>query len=133
MAKQLIGGGLDKPRKLNPYKRITKGVEKAVKVDGVVVLAITDNAGKYTYLTIDGVDYYISADIVAGAEFTTEEIVAKPKAEPKPRKAKKAKEAVAEGGEAGEGGEDGEGSEEVAPVQASGRRRKPAAEEAAAA
>lgn len=109
MAIQLVGGNLAKARKLNPYKRIQKGVEKDIKVNGEDVKAITDNAGKYTYLTVGGVDYYISDNVEAGAEFTTEEIVAKPKAEPKAKKAK---------------AEDGEASEEA--VESKPKRRKAA-------
>jgi hypothetical protein len=116
MALHLVGGNLAKARKLNPYKRIQKGVEKDIKVNGEDVKAITDTAGKYSYLTIGGVDYYISDNIEAGAEFTTEDIVAKPKAEPKAKK------------EQAEGGEEGEAAVESEP-----KRRKAAEQSEAAA
>ena len=83
MALHLTGGGLDKPRKLNPYKRITKGVEKVITVDGESVTAITDNAGKYSYLNVGGVDYYVSDALVEGGEYTTADVEPKPKPEPK--------------------------------------------------
>ena len=79
MALHLTGGNLAKARKLNPYKRITKGVEKNITVDGAEVVAITDNAGKYSYLAIDGVDYYVSDALEAGGEYATSDIVAQPK------------------------------------------------------
>lgn len=81
MTKFLNGG--EKPRKLNPYKRISKGVEKVITVDGEAVTAITDTAGKYSYLNVGGVDYYVSDALVEGGEYTTADVEPKPKAEPK--------------------------------------------------
>ena len=83
MALHLIGGA--KPRKLNPYKRITKGNEILVSVDGQDVLAMVDNAGTYTYLTVNGVEYYVSAALESSAAYTVEDVQPKPKAEPKPK------------------------------------------------
>jgi hypothetical protein len=81
----------EKPLRLNPFKRITKGTEVNVVVNGEIVTAVVDTAGKYSYLNVGGVDYYVSAGLVEGQEFTVEAW------EPKPSKPK------AEDGAEGEG------------------------------
>ena len=111
MALHLTGGTLAKPRKLNPYKRITRGVEKNIVVDEQEVVAITDNVGKYTYLNVAGVDYYVSDPLEEGGAYETADIVAAPKppkaepvvdpetgevVKPKRKRGKKAQEEVAE-------------------------------------
>lgn len=94
MALFLNGGGLEKARKLNPYKRISRGVEVNVVVNGDEVVAVRDNAGKYTYLNVGGVDYYVSAGLEAGTQYTTEEVVPKTAEEKAAERAAKAQAAA---------------------------------------
>lgn len=132
MLKAAEGSSLAKNRKLNPYKRITKGNIVNVTVDGAAVEAIVDNAGKYTYLNVGGVDYYVSEALVEGAAYGTEEFVAPVKAEKKPKKAKKAAEGEAEAvmGEGDDGDPDAPADEgDAAEVTPKVRRRKAAAEQ----
>lgn len=78
MALHLTGGDLEKARKLNPYKRITKGTAVKIKVKGTELEAMIDTAGKYSYLNVDGVDYYVSAKLNAGQSYDVEDIKATP-------------------------------------------------------
>lgn len=110
MRYKLIGGDLAKDARLNPYKRITKGTEVTVKVDGEELVAIVDTAGKYTYLNVGGVDYYVTGALTEGTEYETCTW------EPAQKKVK----AAAEGEGEGEG-------EAVAPKAK--KPRKPKAEE----
>ncbi len=64
--------------RLNPYKRLTRGTEVAVTVDSEEVVAVVDNAGKYSYLNVDGVDYYVNAALNDGDECSTTEVVPAP-------------------------------------------------------
>lgn len=111
MRYKLTGGDLVKDARLNPYKRITKGTEVTVKVDGEEVVAIVDTAEKYTYLNVGGVDYYVTGKLTEGTEYETCTW------EPAPKKVK----AAAEGVEGGDG--------EAAAPKAK-KSRKPKAEEA---
>jgi hypothetical protein len=97
-----------KEARLNPYKRITRGTELNVTVDGVEKVAMLDSKGKYTYLEVGGTDYYITGALEDGGVYETASW------EPK---APKAKAEVAEG--------------EAAPAKKS-RKKKEVAEEAAA-
>lgn len=72
----------EKALRLNPFKRITKGTEVNVVVNGEPVVAVVDTAGKYSYLNVGGVDYYVSAALAEGDEFAVEAW------EPKPSKPK---------------------------------------------
>lgn len=88
----------DKLVRLNPYKRITKGTTLTVTIDGTEKEVIQDAAGKYTYLNVNGVDYYITGILEAGGSYESTEWV------PAPPKAKKVAEpkmipAVDEAGE----------------------------------
>lgn len=87
----LNGETLEKARRLNPYKRLGKGTEVTVTVDGEGLVAVIDAAYKYTYLNVGGVDYYVSAALIDGAAYTTEIV------EVAGKKAKKVKAAEAEG------------------------------------
>jgi hypothetical protein len=72
--------------RLNPYKRITKGTTILIDVDGEQTEAIVDTAGKYTYLNVLGVDYYVTGALAEGEGYTAMEWIPsppKPKAEPK--------------------------------------------------
>ena len=73
----LIGESLPKSRLLNPFKRIKIGNEVNVKVNGQDVVAIVDRPGAYTYLNVDGVDYYVTGALAEGAEFTAQPWVPK--------------------------------------------------------
>lgn len=112
MRYKLTGGDLAKDARLNPYKRITKGTEVTVKVDGEEVVAIVDMAGKYTYLNVGGVDYYVTVVLTEGTEYET--------CTWEPAQ-KKVKAAAVEGEPSAEG-------EEAAPKAK--KSRKPKAEEA---
>lgn len=79
---KLTGGTLVKPARLNPYKRITKGTTIQVTVNGTPTEAIIDNAGKYTYLNVKGVDYYVTGALAAGSAYESSEFVQEP---PKPK------------------------------------------------
>lgn len=68
----LIGDSLPKPRLLNPFRRIKIGNEVNVRVNDQEVVAIVDRPGVYTYLNVDGVDYYVTGALTEGAEFTTQ-------------------------------------------------------------
>lgn len=71
----------DKSVRLNPYKRITKGTTLTVTIDGTEKEVIQDTAGKYTYLNVNGTDYYITGTLEAGASYeSTEWVPAPPKA-----------------------------------------------------
>ena len=72
--------------RLNPYKRLTKGTTVNVTVDGVALEAVVDNAGKYSYLNVGGVDYYVTAKLEEGMDMTTS--VWEPKAKPAPKEPK---------------------------------------------
>jgi len=97
MAFKLIGGSIDKVVRLNPYKRITKGRAVQCIVNGAPNEVMVDNAGKYTYLNVDGVDYYITGVLEEGVEYTSEEYTPVNKA---------AKPEAAEGEAAAEGGDE---------------------------
>lgn len=102
MALKLVGTDITKVVRLNPYKRITRGTEVECIVNGEPNKVMVDNAGKYTYLNVDGTDYYVTGVLAAGGEYTSEEYTptnkaAKPAAEgeeatgePKPKRSKKA-------------------------------------------
>jgi len=88
MKYKLTGGSLTKAARLNPYKRITKGTTINIGVDNIAVEAIVDTAGKYTYLNVAGVDYYVTGALVDGQGYACSEFVQeppKPKAEAKPK------------------------------------------------
>lgn len=71
----------DKQARLNPYKRITKGTTLIVTVDGVEKEVIQDLKAKYTYLNVNGTDYYITGTLTEGESYETSEWVpAVPKA-----------------------------------------------------
>lgn len=77
----------DKEARLNPYKRITRGTEVKVTVDGAELVAVVDKAEKYSYLNVGGVDYYVTAKLEEGGAYETATWVptapkAKAKAEP---------------------------------------------------
>ena len=82
---KLSGGNLAKPVRLNPYKRAKLGTEHAVKVNGEDVSALVPPKGKYTYLTVNGVEYYVSAELAADNEYTAAVEEPKPAAEKKPK------------------------------------------------
>ena len=72
--------------RLNPYKRITRGTEVVCFVDGEENTAVVDNAGKYTYLNVRGVDCYLTGVLTEGGVYDVAEWVPtapKAKAEPK--------------------------------------------------
>jgi hypothetical protein len=101
MMLKLSGGNLTKPVRLNPYKRAKLGTEHDILVNGQEVKALIPPKGKYTYLTVDGVEYYVSAELAAGNEFTSaveepKPAVAKEPKAPKEPKAGKADRAPAE-------------------------------------
>lgn len=92
----ISGGNLESPVRANPYKRITRGNEIDIKLDGEEVEAIVDNAGKYTYLNVCGVDCYVNAALEQDGEYTSAPWA------PATKKAKtsKVKEVIAEAAEA---------------------------------
>ena len=85
---KLTGGGLTKPARLNPYKRITKGTTIKIGVDGLEVEAIIDTAGKYTYLNVKGVDYYVTGALMDGEGYESSEFVQEPPKAKEPKAAK---------------------------------------------
>jgi hypothetical protein len=96
MAFKLTGGSITKVIRLNPYKRITKGRAVQCIVNGAPNEVMVDNAGKYTYLNVNGVDYYITGVLEEGVEYTSEEYTptnkaAKPEVEGESDEAPKAK------------------------------------------
>ena len=97
---KLLGG--EKPVRLNPYKTITGGTVITVSVDDVITEARVPGKGTYTYLTVGGVEYYVSAILADGGDYTTEDVVVPPKVAKDPsapkrtRKAKAVAVAVAE-------------------------------------
>jgi hypothetical protein len=98
---KLLGGA--KPVRLNPYAPIKGGTEVNVTVDGVAVVARVDAKGVYSYLPVNGVDYYVSAALEDGGAYTAEDVVVAPKAKkevdpnaPKRTRKPKAVAAVAE-------------------------------------
>jgi hypothetical protein len=83
MGLKLVGG--EKAVRLNPYKRAKLGTEVTLNVNGAEVVGLIPPKGKYTYLTLDEVEYYVSGELVSGVEYTTEAYepkAAKAKAEP---------------------------------------------------
>jgi hypothetical protein len=64
--------------RLNPYKRLARGTEVTVTVDGEELIAVVDNAGKYSYLNVGGVDCYVNAALEDGDECSTTEVVPAP-------------------------------------------------------
>lgn len=118
----------EKQCRLNPYKRITKGTPLLVTIDGVEKEVIQDTAGKYTYLNVGGVDYYITGVLTDGASYETSEWVpAAPKAKVKAAKV----ELVPAIDEAGEPVLDEAGEPVLVEVPKKAKRSKKVAEVAA--
>lgn len=131
--KKLVGGA--KPARLNPWKRIKTGKEVVVTVDGVENTAINDNAEKYGYINVEGVDYYVTGALIEGTAYTVVTVdVEAEKAEKAARaEATKAERAAArEAKKAEEAAKAAEGGEAAAPARTRGRKADSAGEGAAA-
>jgi len=85
---KLTGGSLTKAARLNPYKRITKGTTITIGIDDVTTEAIIDTAGKYTYLNVKGVDYYVTGALVDGEGYASSEFVQEPPKAKEPKAVK---------------------------------------------
>ena len=76
---KLSGGKLEKAVRVNPFNRPKLGTIIYIEVDGEQVAGLVPPKGKYTYLTLNGTEYYVTAVLEDGEGYETEEVAVKPK------------------------------------------------------